>query len=51
MTKAFTEAQIADSQAISGGMLDSEEYFLWGLNEPSYVMKKDDGNGRAANCK
>ncbi len=32
------EVQIGDSQAISG-MLDGEEYFLWGLQEPSYVMK------------
>ncbi len=38
MTKAFAEAQIEDSKAISG-TLDSEEYFLWGLKEPNYVMK------------
>jgi hypothetical protein len=29
---------VGDSVAISG-KLDDEEYFLWGLKEPSYVMK------------
>jgi hypothetical protein len=38
MTDAFAEAQIGDSMGISG-TLDGEEYFLWGLKEPSYVMK------------
>ncbi len=38
MTEAFAEAQIGDSLAISG-TLGGEECFLWGLKEPSYVMK------------
>ncbi len=38
MTEAFAEVQIGDSMAISG-TLDGKEYFLWGLKEPSYVMK------------
>jgi hypothetical protein len=29
---------VGDLLAISG-KLDSEKYFLWGLKEPSYVMK------------
>ena len=38
MIEAFAEAQVGDSMAISG-TLDGQEYFLWGLKEPSYVMK------------
>ncbi len=29
---------VGDSLAISG-KLDGKDYFLWGLKEPSYVMK------------
>ncbi len=38
MTEAFDEGQVGDSMAISG-VLDGVKYFLWGLKEPSYVMK------------
>ena len=38
MTEAFDEGQGGDSMAISG-VLDGVKYFLWGLKEPSYVMK------------
>jgi hypothetical protein len=38
MTQAFTEALVGDLMAISG-TLNSEEKFLWGLKEPSSVMK------------
>ena len=36
MTDAFDEAQVRDLRAISGVGV---QYFLWGLKEPSYVMK------------
>jgi len=32
------ELKVGDSLAITG-KLDGEEYFLWGLKEPSYIMK------------
>jgi hypothetical protein len=38
MTEAPNKAQVGDSMAISG-ILDGIRYFLWGLKEPSYVMK------------
>jgi hypothetical protein len=38
MTEAFNDANIGASMAISG-VLDGVKYFLWGLKEPSYVMK------------
>jgi hypothetical protein len=38
MTEAFDEAQVGNSMAISG-ILNGIRYILWGLKEPSYVMK------------
>lgn len=38
MTEAFNDANVGASMAISG-VLDGVKYFLWGLKEPSYVMK------------
>jgi hypothetical protein len=38
MTEASNEAQVGDSMAISD-ILNGIRYFLWGLKEPSYVMK------------
>ena len=32
------ELKVGDSLAITG-KLDGKEYFLWGLKEPSYIMK------------
>jgi hypothetical protein len=38
MSQAFDDANIGLSMAILG-LLDGVKYFLWGLEEPSYVMK------------
>ncbi len=38
MTEAFGDANVGALMAISG-VLDGVKYFLWGLKEPSYVMK------------
>jgi hypothetical protein len=38
MSQALDEANVGTSMAISG-MLDGVKHFLWGLKEPSYVMK------------
>jgi hypothetical protein len=38
MMEALDEGQVGDSMAISG-VLDGVKYFLWGLKEPSYIMK------------
>ena len=38
MTEAFADANVGTLMAISG-VLDGVKYFLWGLKEPSYMMK------------
>jgi hypothetical protein len=38
MSRAFEDGDVGTSMAISG-ILDGVKYFLWGLKEPSYVMK------------
>ena len=38
MMEAFAEANVGTSMAIPS-VLDGVKYFLWGLKEPSYVMK------------
>ena len=38
MMQAFDNANVGTTKAILG-MLDGVKYFLWGLKEPSYVMK------------
>jgi hypothetical protein len=38
MDRWFDEREMGESAGISG-KLDGEDYFLWGLKEPSYVMK------------
>ena len=38
MTEVFTDANVGTAMAITG-VLDGVKYFLWGLKEPSYVMK------------
>ena len=38
MDRMFDKQEVGASMAISG-QLNGKEYFLWGLKEPSYVMK------------
>ncbi len=38
MLQAFEDAHVGTLMAISG-VLNGVKYFLWGLKEPSYVMK------------
>jgi len=38
MSEAFDNANVGTAKAITG-MLDGVKYFLWGLKEPSYIMK------------
>ena len=38
MDRMFDDREVGESAGITG-KLDGEEYFLWGLKEPSYVMK------------
>jgi len=51
MDRMFDDQEVGESAAISG-KLDGEEYFLWGLKEPSYVMKMmATGGPIVANCR